>query len=83
MSSSEARRARRLARKGSPTSDYIFEPETAEEWLTEIAEYFAYYNEELEAAQPLIRTRIEKLIEACPHEEVRTWAQQRWREVGR
>ncbi len=38
MSSSEARRARRRARKGSTTPDYILEPETPEEWRAEIAE---------------------------------------------
>jgi hypothetical protein len=74
MSSSEARRARRLARKYPSAPDYILEPETPEEWRSEIAESFASYDEELETARPLIRARIEKLIEACPHEEVKAWA---------
>jgi hypothetical protein len=41
MSSSDARRARRLASKGSTASGYILEPETPDEWRAEIADYFA------------------------------------------
>ena len=74
MSSSEARRARRLARKYPSAPDYILEPETPEEWRSEIAWSFAYHDEELETARTLIAARIEKLIEACPHEEVKAWA---------
>ncbi len=74
MSSSEARRARRLARKYPSAPDYILEHETPEQWRSEIAESFAYHDEELETARPLIGARIEKLIEACPHEEVKAWA---------
>lgn len=78
MSSSYARRARRLARKGSPTPDYILEPETSDEWRTEIAEYLAYYEQELESDQPILRDRIAKLIEECPYGEVKAWARERY-----
>jgi hypothetical protein len=77
MSSSDARRARRLARKSSTTPDYIHEPETADEWRAEIADYFAFYEDE-EADLPIIRERIERLIEACPHEAVKAWARAEW-----
>ncbi len=80
MSSSDARRARRLARKRPKTPDYIFEPETPDEWRAEIEDYIAYYEDEVETDQPMIRERIDKLIEACPHEDVKAWARDRWRE---
>ncbi len=76
MSSSDARRARRLALKGSTNSDYILEPETPDEWRAEIADYFAFYEEE--PISPYLRERIDKLIEACPYESVKAWAQAEW-----
>ncbi len=78
MSSSEARRARRLARKGSTTPDYILEPETPDEWRAEIADYFAFYEDEGEADLSIMREVIDKLIEACPHEDVKAWARAEW-----
>lgn len=78
MSCSEARRARRLARKQPPAPDYILEPVTPDEWKAETKGYITYYLDELESDQPIIRERIEKLIQACPHEDVKAWAWQRW-----
>ncbi len=78
MSSSDARRARRLALKGSTNSDYILEPETPDEWRAEIADYFALYEEERGGDLPIIRERIDKLIKACPHEDVKAWARAEW-----
>ena len=78
MSCSDARRARRLARKGSTHPDYLHEAETPDEWRAEIADYFAFYQEEGEIDPPIIRVRIERLIEACPHEDVKAWARAEW-----
>ena len=62
MSSSDARRARRLALKGSTTPDYTLEPETPDEWRAEIADYFAFYEDEGEPISPYLRERIDKLL---------------------
>ncbi len=78
MSCSDARRTRRLARKGSTAPDYILEPETPDEWRAEIADYFAFYEDEGEADLSILREVIDKLIEACPHEDVKAWAQAEW-----
>ncbi len=78
MSSSDARRARRLASKGSTASGYILEPETPDEWRAEIADYFAFYEDEGEADLSIMREVIDKLIEACPHEDVKAWARAEW-----
>ena len=78
MSCSDARRARRMARKGSTHPDYLHEAETPDEWRAEIADYFAFYQEEVQSDQAIIRERIEKLIEACPHEDVKAWARAEW-----
>ena len=78
MSCSEARRARRLARKHPSTPDYILDPETPEEWRAEIADYFAFYEDEGEADLSIMREVIDRLIEACPHEDVKAWAQAEW-----
>ena len=78
MSSSDARRARRLARKGSTASGYILEPEIPDEWRAEIADYFAFYEDEAEANLSIMREVIDKLIEACPHEDVKAWARAEW-----
>ena len=80
MSSSYARRARRLARKYPEEPDYLLEPETPAEWRAEIAAYLDFDEHELKRDLPIIRERIAELIEACPHEEVKAWAQERWRE---
>ena len=78
MSCSDARRARRLALKGSTNSDYILEPETPDEWRAEIADYFAFYEAEGEADLSIMREVIDRLIEACPHEDVKAWARAEW-----
>ncbi len=77
MSSSYARRARRLARKYPEEPDYLLEPVTPEEWQADIESYFTHLDEEPESDWPLIRSRIEALIEACPHARVKVWAKQR------
>ena len=81
MSSSYARRARRLARKHPEEPDYLREPETPAEWRAEIESYLDFDEHELKRDLPIIRERIEQLIEACPHEEVRAWARERWRRL--
>ncbi len=81
MSWSDARRARRLARKRPKAPDYILEPETPDEWRAEIEDYIAYYEDEVEADQPITRERIDKLIGACPHEDVEAWARAEWWET--
>lgn len=82
MSCSEARRARRLARRFPKEPDYLLEPETPDEWRTEIEGYFDFDEHELDRDLPIIRERIEQLIKACPHEDVRAWAQRRSAEAG-
>ncbi len=82
MSSSYARRARRLARKYPEGPDYLREPETPAEWQAEIESYLDFDEHELKRDLPIIRKRIAQLIEACPHEAVRVWARDRWRESG-
>jgi hypothetical protein len=77
MSSSYARRARRLARKYPQTPDYLLEPVTPEEWQADIESYFTHLKEEPESDWPLIRSRIEALIDACPHAGVKVWAQEK------
>ena len=81
MSCSEARRARRLARKYPEEADYLLEPETPAEWRTEIESYFDFDEHDLKRDLPIIRKRIQHLIEACPHEEVKAWARERWGET--
>ena len=78
MSCSDARRARRLARKGSMPSDYLLEPETPDEWRAEIADYFAFYEDEDDTDLSILREVIDRLIEACPHEDVKAWARAEW-----
>ena len=82
MSSSYARRARRLARRYPEEPDYLLEPETPAEWRAEIAAYLDFDEHELKRDLPIIRERIGQLIEACPHEEVKAWAQGRLRKSG-
>ncbi len=79
MSSSYARRARRLGRKYPEETDYLREPETPDEWRAEIAAYLDFDEHELKRDLPIIRERIAGLIKACPHEEVKAWAKERWR----
>jgi hypothetical protein len=81
MSSSYARRARRLARKYPEEPDYLREPETPDEWRAEIETYLDFDEHELKRDLPIIRERIAQLIETCPHEEVKAWARERWREA--
>ncbi len=78
MSCSEARRARRLARKYPREPDYLLEPETPAEWRAEIESYLDFDEHELKHDLPIIRERIAQLIEACPHEDVKAWARERW-----
>ncbi len=82
MSSSYARRARRLARKYAEEPDYLLEPETPAEWRAEIESYLDFDEHELKRDLPIIRERIGQLIEACPYEDVKAWARDRWRETG-
>jgi hypothetical protein len=81
MSSSYARRAKRLARKYPEEPDYLREPETPAEWRAEIAAYLDCDEHELKRDLPIIRERIAQLIEACPHEEVKAWARVRWHQT--
>lgn len=76
MSSSEARRARRLARKYPEEPDYLREPETPAEWRAEIESYLDFNEHELKRDLSIIRDWIRQLIEACPHEDVEAWAQE-------
>ncbi len=52
------------------------------EWRAEIAAYLDFDEHESKRDLPIIRERIGQLINACPHEEVKAWAQERWREAG-
>lgn len=70
-----ARRTRRLARKKGPKPDYFLEAETPDEWRSEMDSYFTYFEDEPASDWPLIRSTIERLIEACPHEDAKLWAQ--------
>ena len=78
MSSSDAKRARRRARKYSEEPDYLLEPKTPDEWRAEIADYFAFYEDEGDADLSILREVIDRLIEACPHEDVKAWARAEW-----
>ncbi len=82
MSCSEARRARRLARKYPEEPDYLREPETPAEWRAEIEGYLDFDEHDLKRDLSIIRERIRRLIEACPHEEVKTWVQERWQKTA-
>ena len=80
MSSSDARRARRLARKYPEEPDYLLEPETPAEWQAEIESYLDFDEHELKRDLPIIRERIEGLIEACPYKDVKAWARDKLRQ---
>ena len=76
MSSSYARRAKRLARKSPEEPDYLREPETPVEWQAEIESYLDFDEHELKRDLPIIRERIGQLTETCPL-EVKAWARAR------